>query len=67
MISRILTSSTIGIDAFFVEIETHAERALPAVTMVGLPDNAVKESKERVRWAIKNTGFEKPGLWLTIN
>ncbi|HOJ17833.1 MAG TPA: YifB family Mg chelatase-like AAA ATPase [Ignavibacteriaceae bacterium] len=67
MISRILTSSTIGIDAFFVEIETHAERALPAVTMVGLPDNAVKESKERVLSAIKNTGFEKPRLRLTIN
>ena len=67
MISKILTSSTIGIDAFFVEIETHAEKAIPSLTMVGLPDNAVKESKERVLSAITNTGIETPKLKFTIN
>jgi magnesium chelatase family protein len=67
MFSRVLSSSTVGIDAIIVEVETHHEKQLPGVTIVGLPDNAVKESKERVTAAIKNSGIDFPLKKLTIN
>ncbi len=57
MISKVLTSAVMGIDAYLVEVETHIEGNVPFFTIVGLPDNAVKESRERVVAAIKNSGF----------
>ncbi len=57
MISKVLTSAVMGIDAYQVEVETHIEGNVPFFTIVGLPDNAVKESRERVVAAIKNSGF----------
>ncbi len=56
-----------GIDAYLVEVETDLFPVLPAFAMVGLPDNAVKESKERVQSAIKNSGFLFPNKKITIN
>jgi len=47
MISEIFTSATFGVDAFIIRVETHMEGAAPYFSIVGLPDNAVKESKER--------------------
>lgn len=47
-----------GLSGFLVEVEVDANRGLPALDIVGLPNNAVKESKERVRSAIKNSGFD---------
>src|SRR5947207_14933637 len=55
MFSRCLTGTTQGIDAFTVEIETHVENNVPNFLIVGLPDSAVKESKERVIAALKNS------------
>lgn len=67
MFSKILSAATFGIDAYLVEVETHSEKQLPSITIVGLPDNAVKESRERVTAALKNSGFEFPLKKLTIN
>lgn len=67
MLSKIFTSATYGIDAFIIEVETNVEKNVPNFTIVGLPDNAVKESKERVITAIKNCGFEFPARRITIN
>ncbi len=67
MLSKIFSSATIGIDAYIVEVETNVEKQIPAFTIVGLPDNAVKESRERVITAIKNSGFDFPIKKITIN
>ncbi len=67
MFSKILTGSTYGIDAYLVEVETHFEKQVPGFIIVGLPDNAVKESRERVVAAMKNSGFDFPLRKITIN
>ncbi|MEK6552705.1 MAG: YifB family Mg chelatase-like AAA ATPase [Bacteroidota bacterium] len=67
MFSKVLSGATFGIDAFLVEVETHSEKQIPSITIVGLPDNAVKESRERVTAAIKNSGIELPHRKHTIN
>ncbi len=67
MLSKIFTSATYGIDAYLIEVETNVEKNVPNFTIVGLPDNAVKESKERVITAIKNCGFELPSRRITVN
>ena len=67
MLSKIFSSATIGIDAYIVEVETNVEKQIPAFTIVGLPDNAVKESRERVASAIKNSGYDFPLKKITIN
>ena len=61
MLSKILSAALIGIDAHVVEVEVDiTSRGLPHFSTVGLPDTAVKESKDRVRAALKNTGFNFP-------
>jgi magnesium chelatase family protein len=67
MLSKIFTSATYGIDAYLIEVETNVEKNVPNFTIVGLPDNAVKESKERVITAIKNCGFDLPSRRITVN
>jgi magnesium chelatase family protein len=67
MFSKVLSSATYGIDAYLVEVETHFEKQIPSFSIVGLPDNAVKESRERVIAAIKNSGMEFPLKKITIN
>lgn len=67
MLSKVFSSATIGIDAYIVEVETHSERGIPGFIIVGLPDSAIKESRERVISAIKNSGFEFPIKKITIN
>ena len=67
MISRVLSAAVLGIDAFSVEVETSLERGLLTFTIVGLPDSAVKESRERVIAAIKNSGFRLPEKRVTVN
>ena len=67
MISKVFSGATYGIDAYLVEVETHCEKQIPAFTIVGLPDNTVKESRERVMAAIKNSGYQFPRLRVTIN
>ena len=67
MLSRVLSSAVLGIEAYIVEVETDLFPQLPSFAMVGLPDNAVKESKERVQSAIKNSGYYFPAKKITIN
>lgn len=67
MYSKVTSASVFGINAFMVEIETHLDSAVPNFNMVGLPDAAVKESKERVYSAIKNSDFPWPAKKITIN
>lgn len=67
MISRIISAALLGIDAYLVEVEASLERGLMNFAMVGLPDSAVKESRERVMAAIKNTGIEFPPKRVTVN
>ncbi len=57
MLAKVKSATIQGIDAHLVEVEVHLERGQPSTTIVGLPDTAVKESKERVHAALKNTGF----------
>ena len=67
MYSKLSSSAVFGINAFPVEIETHLDNQLPAFLIVGLPDSAVKESRERVTAAIKNSNFAFPNKKITIN
>jgi len=67
MLARISSFGLCGLEAYPVVIETDISSGLPFITVVGLPDNAVKESRERIRAAIKNSGFEFPPQRITIN
>ena len=67
MFSHVFSAATIGIHAHLVQVETHISPASHSVSVVGLPDNAVKESRDRVYAAIKTTGFRWPGQRITIN
>lgn len=67
MISSVLGSTTVGVNAYHVTIETHLEKSLPKVIIVGLPDSAVKESAERVSAAIKNSFYHFPMQKITVN
>ncbi len=67
MFAKALGAAVLGIDAYLVEVEAHLESQLPYFATVGLPEGAVKESKERVSAAIKNCGFKFPQKRITIN
>lgn len=67
MISKIYSFGILGLDAYPVEIEVDVAKGLPQMTLVGLADTAIKESKERVRSAIKNSGFIWPAQRVTVN
>lgn len=69
--SRVLASlrsaAVIGVEALPVIVEVDVSFGLPVFTMVGLPDTSVRESRDRVRTAIRNSGFEFPGHRVTVN
>ena len=67
MLARVLSSMMTGIDASIVEVEVDMVYGLPIFTIVGLPDTAVRESRERVRAALRNTGFKFPPKKITVN
>ncbi len=67
MLSRVLSSAVFGIDAYVVEVEVDIAQGLPAFATVGLPEGAVKESKDRVKAAVKNCGYEFPSRRITVN
>jgi magnesium chelatase family protein len=68
MLSKVLSATVLGIDAYPVEVEVDiTARGLPHFSMVGLPDAAVKESRDRVRAALKNIGFHFPLKQITVN
>jgi magnesium chelatase family protein len=67
MLSKVLSFGLLGIEAYPVEIEVDVSRGLPAVTLVGLADTGVRESRERVKSAIKNSGFNWPSERITVS
>lgn len=67
MLSKVLSYGLCGIDGFLVTIETDMVGGIPHIDMVGLGDTAVKESKDRVKSAIRNSGFQFPIKHFTIN
>ncbi|HSF83829.1 MAG TPA: magnesium chelatase domain-containing protein, partial [Anaerolineales bacterium] len=67
MLARVFSCAVIGLEGVVVEVEVDTAPGLPTITIVGLPDAAVKESRERVEAAIKNSGFPFPRKRITIN
>src|SRR6266567_4178680 len=68
MLAKITSGATVGLNATLVDVEVDiAEQGLPSFTIVGLPDKAVEEAKERVRAAIKNSGADFPAKRITVN
>jgi magnesium chelatase family protein len=67
MLARVYSSATLGVDAYTVEVEADIQQQLPSYITVGLPDGAVRESKERVTAAIKNSDFIFPTKKITVN
>lgn len=66
-IAKVLSATTIGLDATKVEVEADLSNGLPSFLIVGLPDKAVEEAKERVRSAIKNSNLQFPTKRITLN
>src|SRR5947209_3928022 len=67
MLAKVYSAAVFGVDAFEVEVEVNAARGQSAIVIVGLPDIAVKESRDRVTTAIVNSGFHWPHGRTTIN
>lgn len=67
MIAKVMSADVYGLDARLVEVEVDLGTGLPMFSVVGLPDATVKESRDRVRAALKNTGFQFPLKRITIN
>jgi magnesium chelatase family protein len=67
MLARVISCAVIGLEGVVVEVEVDTSQGLPSVSLVGLPDAAVQESRDRVRAAIKNSGCRFPGSRVTIN
>ena len=67
MVSQILTACIIGLNVYKILVEVDVNNSLPSVAIVGLPDTAITEARERVRSAIKNSGFTFPNQKVVIN
>ena len=67
MLATAVSGALVGIDGLLVEVEVDVALGLPQFTTVGLPEGAVRESKDRVRSAIKNSGYEFPARRITVN
>lgn len=67
MVCKVITSTVIGLDAYKIEVEVDLVNSLPSVSIVGLPDAAVNEARERVRSAIKNSSFSFPQKKVVVN
>ncbi|MEA1939525.1 MAG: YifB family Mg chelatase-like AAA ATPase [Candidatus Caldatribacteriota bacterium] len=67
MLSKLYSATIFGIDSFLVEVEVDIRQGLPLFNIVGLPDTAIQESRERVRAAIKNSEYEFPRNRITVN
>jgi magnesium chelatase family protein len=67
MLAKVKTSAVVGLEGAIVEVEVDISPGLPSFTIVGLPDAAVQEARERVRAAIKNSGFAFPMKRIVVN
>jgi len=67
MLSKVRSITIWGIEGFPIEVEVDIARGIPGISVVGLPDQAVKESRDRIKPAIKNSGYEFPNRKIVIN
>ena len=67
MFSKVSSVGLFGMNSYIVEVEADVSKGLPSFDIVGLPDNSVKEARDRVRSAIKNCGFNFPNGRITVN
>ncbi|MFH1753754.1 MAG: YifB family Mg chelatase-like AAA ATPase [Candidatus Omnitrophota bacterium] len=67
MLAKVLSCCTSGIDAYLVDVEVDISGGLPSFSIVGLPDTAIRESRDRIKAAIKNSGFGFPAKRITVN
>jgi magnesium chelatase family protein len=67
VLARVQAAALVGLDAPLVEVQVDAGRGVPQTTIVGLPEAAVRESRDRVRAAIRNSGYEYPPNRVTVN
>src|SRR5262249_15344617 len=67
MMARVLSAALLGVEAVLVRVEVDVTAGLPQYATVGLPDSAVRESRERVKTAIRNAGFAFPNDRITVN
>ncbi len=67
MLASLRSAAVLGVEALPVIVEVDVSHGMPVFTMVGLPDTSVRESRDRVRTAIRNSGFEFPGHRITVN
>ncbi|MBN1662162.1 MAG: YifB family Mg chelatase-like AAA ATPase [Deltaproteobacteria bacterium] len=67
MIVKVISAAVVGIESYPVDVEVDISQGLPQFSTVGLPDVAVRESKDRIKAAIKNSGYSFPGTHVTVN
>ena len=67
MLSKVNSFGVLGMEAYPVEVEIYISGGLPAINLIGLPDPTVKESKSRLKPALKNSGYDWPDGRITIN
>jgi len=67
MLAYVYSGAVLGIDGYIVKVEVDISAGLPSFATVGLPDTAIKESKNRVVAAIRNSGFDFPVRKVTVN
>jgi len=67
VLAKVYTCAVVGLDGELVEVEVDIASGLPAFNTVGLPDTAVQEARERVRAAVRNSGFSFPMRRITVN
>jgi len=67
MLARVRSGALRGIDAIIVDVEVDVASGLPHTTTVGLPDGAVREASDRIRAALRNSGFKHPQKRVTVN
>lgn len=67
MLAKILSGAVVGVDGYIVQVQVDLAKGLPVFSTVGLPEGAVRESKDRVKAAVKNCGYEFPSKRITVN
>jgi len=67
MLAKVMSCAVVGLEGALVEVEVDISPGLPSFTIVGLPDKAVQEARERVRSAVRNSGFKFPVKRITVN
>ena len=67
MLAKVFSATLVGLEAHLIEVEVDISGGLPQFSVVGLPDATVRESRDRVRAALKNSGFQFPVKKITVN